>query len=249
MKIRELVLIQSFYYSETLEDIARIIGMQESFDMFFQSFLELDRRNLVSIFAFESGIIKRLLCEKNRSCFNESFPIFYRNKHSPEDTSGTMLNALDVALESNQIKAVNLIINHITEFQNNYVSSYLFDKNLFTLMEKGIDVIALLASNVFRYHFEMQEWPSVHPNNAETLKPYNGTLFDLRKSYALVFPELQDERKDERAAAKENQVVGESEPGEGDHSGEAEKFYKISYSLNLLPGYSLLREKSDDKAL
>ena len=80
MKIRELILIQSFYYSESLEDIAGVVAMQESFDLFFQSFLELDRRNLVSIFAFESNIIKSLFCKKNRPCFNESFLIFYRNK-------------------------------------------------------------------------------------------------------------------------------------------------------------------------
>ena len=162
MTIRELILVQSFYYTESLEDIAGVIAMQEDYSIFFQSFLELDRRNLVSIFAFENTIVKSLLCERNKDHFKEEFPIFYRNKCSPDDKSGARCNAIDVALRNNQIRAVNLIINHIVEYQNSYVSSYLFGDNLFTLMEKGIDVIDLLASHVFRYQFEMEEWPPVH---------------------------------------------------------------------------------------
>jgi len=102
MTIRELILIQSFYYTESLEDIAGVISMQENFNPFFQSYLELDRRNLISIFAFESNIIKSLLCEENRDCFKEDFPIFYRNKHSVDDVSEKNFhNAIDVALNNN----------------------------------------------------------------------------------------------------------------------------------------------------
>jgi len=65
--------------------------------------------------------------------------------------------------------------------------------------------------------------------------PYNGTLFDLRKSYPLVFGELVREAAERKARAKDNQVHGEaSKPECEPAAGEAAKFYKISYSLNLL---------------
>jgi len=101
MTIRELILVQSFYYSKSFEDMAHVIDRQDNYNVFFQSFLELDRRNLISILAFSSTIAKSLLCEKNKDYFKEGFPIFYRNKPSAEDSSGKLQNAIDVALNSN----------------------------------------------------------------------------------------------------------------------------------------------------
>ena len=89
-------------------------------------------------------------------------------------------NAIDVALKHNQIRAIGLIINHIVTFQNNYVSSYLFNDNLLQLLEKGIDIICLLKSNVFQYKFDFEGWPRVHPDTSKITVPYNGDLFHIR---------------------------------------------------------------------
>jgi hypothetical protein len=62
-------------------------------------------------------------------------------------------NAIDTALESNKIRAVGMILDHIVNYQNNYVSSYLFTSNLITLMERGIKVHNLLDSDVFSFKF------------------------------------------------------------------------------------------------
>ena len=70
--------------------------MQEKFDIFYQSFLELDRRNLVSILAFDSKTMEILLHEDRAEYFNEDFPIFYRNVHGSK-----AMNAIDVALKNN----------------------------------------------------------------------------------------------------------------------------------------------------
>lgn len=67
--------------------------------------------------------------------------------------------AIDIAMENNQIRAVGLMIDHIVKYQNNFVSSFLFRKNLIPLMKKGIEVSALLKSNIFSYKFEFDEWP------------------------------------------------------------------------------------------
>jgi hypothetical protein len=62
-------------------------------------------------------------------------------------------NAIDTAIENNEIMAIYMILNHITKYQDNYVSSYLFNHNLNTLIERGIKVDKLLCSDVFYYRF------------------------------------------------------------------------------------------------
>ena len=59
-------------------------------------------------------------------------------------------------------------------------------------MEKGIDVVDLLASDVFNYTFDYEGWPKAHSSDQAMLMPYNGTLFDLRESYRRVFAAVLD---------------------------------------------------------
>jgi len=44
-------------------------------------------------------------------------------------------------------------------------------------MEKGIEVSNLFNSKVFSYDFDFQNWPTIHQNNEEMIKPYNGSIF------------------------------------------------------------------------
>jgi len=96
--------------------------------------------------------------------------------------------------------------------------------------------------------------------------PYNGTLSDLRKSYPVVFGAVLDgtatmrHKKDDDpngrntgpVKVRSNQVAGASSAkrGERQDSGEEfDKFYKISYSVNLLAQFAGLREKAGDQSL
>lgn len=56
-------------------------------------------------------------------------------------------------------------------------------------MSKGIDVSHLLDSKVFNVNFDLDDWPSSHYNEAKVLKPYNGSIFNLRFKYKELFPE------------------------------------------------------------
>ena len=85
------------YYCDTPKDVQDLCNLQEKFDIFYQSFLELDRRNLVSVLAFDSKTIKILLHEDRNEYFDDEFPIFYRNLH----TGGKQMNAIDIALNNN----------------------------------------------------------------------------------------------------------------------------------------------------
>jgi len=86
-------------------------------------------------------------------------------------------SAIDVALENNQIIAVTIIIEHLTKYQNSYIYSYLFRKNLVRIIEKGIEISSLLMSNIFCYEFDFQDWPSIHENSEEMTLPFNDNIF------------------------------------------------------------------------
>ena len=60
--------------------------------------------------------------------------------------------------------------------------------------------------------FEFEEWPQVHTELEKPIVAYNCSIFDIRYKYMDIFPDF-----------------GYS------NSSDNEKFYKIRYTLNLLP--------------
>jgi hypothetical protein len=142
---------------------------------------------MVSILAFDSKAIKSLLSEKYLEFQDKEYPLIYKNKKQAvriekgkKITKNTYYSALDVALDNNQIRAIEIMIKYIIEYQNNYVSYFLFKDNLIELMNRGIELTQLLKSNVFLYRFEFDEWPEAHSNCDRHIMPYNGSIFDLR---------------------------------------------------------------------
>lgn len=205
--------------------------MQGNPSVFYQSFLELDRRNMVSILAFDSKTIKFLLKDDYSEGFSSEFPVFYTNRH--QKNHKLKQNAIDVAIQNNQIRAVNLIIDHIIKYQNNFVSSYLFEENLIDIMNRGISVVDLMKSNVFSFKFEYEEWPQVHTDLTKIINPYNGSIFSLREKYGEIFPALGESKE----AGNSNKVASVGDSGvveEKDDGGADEIFYKITYTVNLL---------------
>lgn len=81
------------------------------------------------------------------------------------------------------------------------------------MIEKGIDLEELFCSDIFEYEYEDDEWPASHTCEHKSIKPYNAALFNLRKHYANVFPELP---KDVGKKAKNSMM------------------FKITYKVNLL---------------
>lgn len=69
-------------------------------------------------------------------------------------TENQLSSAIDTALENNQIRALNIIIQYVVKYQNNYVYSYLFTDNLLDLIIKGVDVSGLLKSDIFYHRFD-----------------------------------------------------------------------------------------------
>ena len=125
------------YLCNTIYDIQDLVMKQPRPQFFYKSFLELDGANLVYILSFDSVCIKSLLDDKNEDYFPTSdYPLIYMNKFTKKSGDGFFLhNSIDLALDSNQIGAVSKIIDYIVKYQNNYVSSYLFQKSIIKLME------------------------------------------------------------------------------------------------------------------
>lgn len=150
---------------------------------------------MVSILSFDSRSMKHLLADENARYFQKEFPIFFKNKMLKQNHSNTFFyrSPIDNALLNNQIGAVEHMINYITKYQNNYVSSYMFDKNLASLFEMGVNLTPLLNCSIFSFSYEVDEWPNSHWENSRVLMPYNDSLFLLRDNYNKIFtdPALQ----------------------------------------------------------
>lgn len=127
---------------------------------------------MVSYLAFDNRSIKELLDAQNSRYFNSKYPIFYKNKDGN--------SAIDLALEGNQIRTVNLMIEYIVRFQNSYVYAHLFVNNLVKLIEKEVLMENLFKSQVLTYTFDFDEWPATHPDRRKMKGPYNMSIFALR---------------------------------------------------------------------
>ena len=115
------------------------------------------------------------------------------------------------------MRAVSYIIDYIVKYQNTYVSSFLFTRNIPSLIQKGVDVATLFDSDVFYMTFDYDEWPSTHQESEDYMRPYNGSIFDIRKHYRQIFHE-------------ERFVVADEDNCNIDSS----KIFKVQYSINML---------------
>lgn len=102
-------------------------------------------------------------------------------------------------------------------------------------MQKGIKVRELLDSNVFTFFFDYDEWPSTHNIKEKFIKPYSGSLFELRDAYRIVFPEKQFALIDDTNTRESMNSNHGSEIK--DVKIETSSIFKIRYSINLLPSF------------
>jgi hypothetical protein len=77
-------------------------------------FLELNKKSLINYIAADSKSVQDLLSEKNKAHFGGEFPIFYKNP-PVKDENGNMVSdsAIDIALDKNQIRSVNMMIDYM----------------------------------------------------------------------------------------------------------------------------------------
>lgn len=115
--LRELLIIQSLYITKTTHEVEALVKLQPNPSFFYKSFLEFDGANILSMLSFDSGSIGSLLHEDNEKYFDPLFPIIYKNKVIKKSGNGEYLSsAIDNAIRSNQVKAIDLILEYIIKF-------------------------------------------------------------------------------------------------------------------------------------
>ena len=78
--LRQLLLFLSLYVCKSSNDIIDLVNDQPDPSVFYNSFLELDGGNMVSILSFDSQSLEYLLHDDFDDYFTEEIPIFYKNK-------------------------------------------------------------------------------------------------------------------------------------------------------------------------
>lgn len=191
---------------------------------------------MTSILSFDSRSMSYLLDAGFSEHFSSDYPLFYRNKYQKgkgKDVKYFYRSAIDSALKNNQVRAVELIIRYIEDYQNRFESGYLFYRNFPSLLDKGIDIQPLLRSEVFNFQFDFDEWPSTHHNPDEYLRPFNESIFMIRKHYRTVFPEEDFAPIDDDDKSEAKKI-------------DSSKIYKIRYSVNFLPILGAYVDKQTD---
>lgn len=88
-------------------------------------------------------------------------------------------------------------------------------------MQKGVLLNNLLASRVFNWTFDFDNWPGTHNDDRECIRPFNGSFFDIRDSYETIFPDILPMQDQEKNLEGLGLVT-------------KQKIFKIKYSINLL---------------
>jgi acyl-CoA thioesterase len=111
-----------------------------------------------------------------------TYPLLYKNKIPKVTKKGkySVKSPLQTALDNNQVRAVEVMIEYIVKYQNDPTSSFLVVNCLHTILEKGISLTSLCNSKVFMHSFDFDEWASVSTSNKTVMKPYHGDIFTLR---------------------------------------------------------------------
>lgn len=143
---------------------------------------------------------------------------------------GYMKSAIDTALENNQLRAINTIIEYLVKHQNSYVYFFLFRENFIKLIRKGgINIASLLESDIFYHQFDFMGWPSIHEDDSTILVPYNDSLFMLRNMYQGIFQEHPNVNSIEEDEDDDGLLEAEGSDR------ETMQVFQISYTLNMLP--------------
>jgi hypothetical protein len=145
------------------------------------------------------------------------------------------------------VKSVDLMIDYIVTNQNSYVFANLFMNNFVDLLNKGVEMKDLLASKIFNFEFDFDNWPATSNNTKSFLRPYNGSIFNLRHEYQNIFPDLvKEEKQKEKKRNLIKAMKGRrgsvfdvaADVGNAIMKVEEDRQFKIRYQCNLLPSMS-----------
>jgi hypothetical protein len=111
---------------------------------------------------------------------------------SLDQKAGELQSPIDVALNHNQLGAINVMIDYVCKHQNHHAFFYLFKQNFVKMIHcGGINVAQLLNSRIFYTRIDFEGWPLVSQFSEEIMVPFNGNLFDIRDNYKEVWKDYE----------------------------------------------------------
>ena len=80
---------------------------------------------------FDSNSVNELLDKKNSEHFQTEYPIFFKTRFRKDNNKSKFfyLSPIDLAMKNNQISAIRSIISYMIKYQNNFVTSFMFQNN------------------------------------------------------------------------------------------------------------------------
>ena len=115
---------------------------------------------MVSILAFDNRSMKHLLGDHFAEHFSDEYPLFFKNKLVKGEDIFYYTNAIENAIKLDLARSVEAICNYLVKYQNSFVSQNLYFNCFTDLVRKNINIKPLLDSNIFRFEFEFDGWPS-----------------------------------------------------------------------------------------
>lgn len=103
----------------------------------------------------------------------------------------------------------------------------------------------MFDSGIFFQTFEFDEWPGTHTIPEKFIRPYTGSLFNLREGYRDVFPEKQFAPVNDAASVRDSMKGSNPLPADTKIV-DSSKIFKIKYSINLLPSLEMYVNKNTD---
>jgi hypothetical protein len=88
LNIRELIMMKSLLFTESNQEIIKVVRLQPNQNFFYKTCLELDCLNLVSLLSFDTQPMKYLLNEQFSEYFSKMYPLIYKNKYTKQNKKG-----------------------------------------------------------------------------------------------------------------------------------------------------------------
>lgn len=77
MELKELILVESLFKLDSTTEIIELIDIQPSNKLFFTSYMELDKMNMIMLLCFDGRIVSKLL-ERLSGEHSSLYPMFYK---------------------------------------------------------------------------------------------------------------------------------------------------------------------------
>ncbi|CDW78074.1 wd-40 repeat protein [Stylonychia lemnae] len=149
--------------------------------------------NIFNVVALKDSLLQQMPAMLE-TIEQDEIPALFLKKSIPYGKS-----PLQAAIECNQRKNIQTIVELILKYQGDKAFNYLIDENLCSLMKQKIDLTNYFASNMSMYQIQTDNFKPLHPDPTELIASINGieNLQEIESKYDEIFGPLLLDSHDE----------------------------------------------------